>query len=123
MVPRQNDPGGQRGLQLELDVADEPRTCGSQTAAPAPAVDAGGRQFQPSPVFDTYWRFAARRQAMYEARVTGQPPPWTTDPVLRTHRFTNCFRAADRVSQYLIANVIYTGPQEPTEIVFRTLLF
>ena len=123
MVPRQIDPGGQRGLQLELDVADEPRTCGSQTAAPAPAVDVGGRQFHPSPVFDTYWRFAARRQAMYEARVTGQPPPWTTDPVLRTHRFTNCFRAADRVSQYLIANVIYTGPQEPTEIVFRTLLF
>lgn len=49
--------------------------------------------------------------------------PWTRDPVLRAHRFTNCFRAADRVSQFLIGQVLYNGDQRPEEIVFRTLLF
>ncbi len=56
-------------------------------------------------------------------RVRGCPPPWTDDPVLRRHRFTNAYRAADRVSQYLIANVIYKGRSTPEEVVFRIMLF
>lgn len=86
-------------------------------------VVVAGRRFEVTPVFDTYWRFAAARQRIYEARQTGRPGPWTNDPILRLHRFTNCFRAADRVSQFLIGEVAYCGPQEPQEIVFRTLLF
>src|SRR5690606_31065663 len=39
------------------------------------------------------------------------------------HRFTNVYRAADRVSQYLIRDVIYTGPQDAEEMTFRILLF
>ncbi|WP_396230199.1 nucleotide kinase domain-containing protein, partial [Frankia sp. CpI1-P] len=74
-------------------------------------------------MFDSYWRFAAARQAVYEARLTGAGPPWTTDPVIAAHRFTNCYRAADRVSQFLIKNVAYTGSAEPDETVFRVLLF
>jgi hypothetical protein len=42
---------------------------------------------------------------------------------LQAHRFTNAYRAADRVSQYLIRNVIYDGPQTPRELFFRILLF
>ncbi|MBA3915346.1 MAG: hypothetical protein H0X25_16130 [Acidobacteriales bacterium] len=87
------------------------------------ALVIAGRQLQPSPVFDSYWRFAAARQALYEARLAGRAAPWTEDPILRRHRFTNCYRAADRVSQFLIKRVIYKGSQEPREIVFRTLLF
>jgi hypothetical protein len=82
-----------------------------------------GRQLEPTPVFDTYWRFAAARQAVYEARLQGRPAPWTGDPILRRHRFTNCYRAADRVSQFLISQVIYQGPQDPGDVVFRALLF
>jgi hypothetical protein len=82
-----------------------------------------GRTLQPTPVFTTYWRFAAARQAIYLARVAGQPGPWTADPILLQNRFTNAYRAADRVSQYLIRHVSYAGSQEPAEIVFRTLLF
>src|SRR5262249_458104 len=37
--------------------------------------------------------------------------------------FTNVYRAADRVSQYLIRNVIYEGEQSCEEVFFRTLLF
>ena len=90
---------------------------------PAPPITIAGRTIRPSPVFDTYWRFAAARHALYQARLAGDPGPWTSDPILTRHRFTNCFRAADRVSQHLISQVIYTGDPTPTEVVFRTLLF
>jgi 5-hmdU DNA kinase, helical domain len=43
--------------------------------------------------------------------------------IMGGHRFTNCYRAADRVSQYLISEVIYRGSQDPAEVLFRTLLF
>ena len=89
----------------------------------APRIMICGRRLDPTPVFDTYWRFAAARQGLYEARLRGQPAPWTSDPILRRHRFTNCYRAADRVSQFLISQVIYEGSQDPGEVVFRTLLF
>lgn len=86
-------------------------------------VIVAGRLLQPTAVFDTYWRFAVARQNIYLARLRGAPAPWTTDPVLGQHRFTNCYRAADRVSQYLIRDVIYTGDQAWEEVFFRTALF
>lgn len=101
-----------------LDFVPEPAS-----DALAPTLKIGGRLLTPTPVFDTYWRFAAERQSIYAARLAGRAGPWTIDPILRRHRFTNCFRAADRVSQYLIAQVIYRGPQDFEEVVFRTLLF
>lgn len=76
-----------------------------------------------TPVFDSYWHFAAERQAILMRRARNSPAPWTTDPVLRKHKFTNTYRAADRVSQFLIADVIYRESQQADEIVFRILLF
>jgi hypothetical protein len=62
---------------------------------------------------------------MYFRRLEGSPAPWTTDPILRSHRFTNAYRAADRVSQYLIQRVIYPNGRiyGPDETLFRVLLF
>jgi alpha-glutamyl/putrescinyl thymine pyrophosphorylase clade 1 len=79
----------------------------------------------PSCVHDTYWRFAAERQAVYLRRLSDHCGPWTTDPVLRNYRFTNVYRAADRVSQYLIREILYREgrSQSPIELFFRTLLF
>lgn len=84
---------------------------------------------QPTPrpeVFDTYWRFAAERQAIFHRRSTGQPGPWTQDPILAHYKFCNTFRASDRVSQHLIREVIY-GPHGiglPAEDAFlRIVLF
>ena len=84
---------------------------------------AGGRVLRSTPVFDTYWRFAAKRQELFLNRLRGEAPPWTDDPVLLAHRFTNVFRASDRVSQYLIQNVLFQGIQTGEEIFFRCLLF
>lgn len=83
----------------------------------------GSHRLRATPVFDTYWRFAARRQDLFMQRVAGTPPPWTDDPVLASHRFTNVYRASDRVSQYLIRHVLYEGMQTGEEIFFRALLF
>jgi hypothetical protein len=78
-----------------------------------------------SPVYDTYWRFAAERQEVFFRRLERRPPPWTDDPILLDYKFTNAYRASDRVSQYLIRRVIYREdlPSDPSEVCFRILLF
>lgn len=81
------------------------------------------RELSPTPVFAAFWTFAAERQLIFWRRKLHQSPPWTADPIFRDFKFTNAYRASDRVSQYLIRNVIYSGDQTPKEIVFRTLLF
>lgn len=78
---------------------------------------------KPTVVFDTYWRFAAERQAVFFRRLQRQPPPWTKDGVLQKFKFTNAYRILDRVSQYLVRNVIYSGMQTEEEVFFRTILF
>lgn len=80
---------------------------------------------KPTEVYDSYWRFAAERLAIYYRKQDMNEGPWTEDPVLRTYRFTNSYRAADRVSQYLIREVQYSPARSrvPAEVFFRTLLF
>jgi hypothetical protein len=78
---------------------------------------------RPSPLYDVYWRFAVERQAVFFRRYRGEPYPWTDDRIITEYKFTNAYRASDRVSQYLIREVIYSGSQEPEEVFFRTMLF
>jgi hypothetical protein len=56
-------------------------------------------------------------------RIAALPPPWTNDSVLSRYKFTNVYRASDRVSQYLIRHVLYDGQQTADEVFFRALLF
>lgn len=62
---------------------------------------------------------------MYYRRLVDPDGPWSTDPILNAYRFTNVYRVADRVSQFLIGEVQYGvgRSQEPQEVFFRTLLF
>ena len=78
---------------------------------------------KPTAVYDTFWRFAAKRQASFFGRIGGGPPPWTDDPIIEKYKFTNAYRACDRTSQFLIRNVIYQGHQSSAEIFFRCILF
>lgn len=82
-------------------------------------------KFPTTEVYDDYWRFAAERQATYERRLVDNVGPWTQDPIIAAHRFTNPYRAADRVSQYLIREVQYgnSRSQDFREVFFRTMLF
>ena len=60
---------------------------------------------------------------MFFRRVFGKPTPWTNDLVLSRHRFTNSYRASDRVSQFLLHNVIYDRDRDAQDTVLRVLLF
>ena len=85
-------------------------------------VRIGRRSVVVSEVLPSYWHFAAERQHVYHARLRGESAPWTDDPVISRFRFTNAYRAADRVSQDLI-RIAYAGSQEPEDLVLRVLLF
>lgn len=104
-------PQGQLGLQ---DLAKAPA---------GPQVFSRLAPAKPTAVYDTYWRFACERQRIFFARAAGHRWPWTNDPVLREYKFTNAYRASDRVSQYLLKEVIYRGEPAPDEVFFRTLVF
>ncbi|MCY3888977.1 MAG: putative DNA base hypermodification protein, partial [bacterium] len=60
-------------------------------------IELGGRRVRVTEVFWSYWRLAAERQAIFFRRVSGEASPWTDDPVLGRYRFTNAYRASDRV--------------------------
>lgn len=98
-----------------------PRTSTSATLSPTVAVKLP--RLKPSAVYRSYWYLAAERQQIFFHRAQGRPGPATRDPVLLTYKFTNAYRASDRVSQYLLRRVIYCGDGAPDEVFFRTLLF
>lgn len=76
-----------------------------------------------SAVFDTYWKFAYLRQEAFFARQFRPQGPWSNDSIINEFKFTNAYRASDRVSQYLIKDVIYSKHWSVHDTVFRTLLF
>lgn len=71
--------------------------------------------------YSSYWHFAVKRHEVFIKRLKDPYGPWTDDPAIRGNRFTNIFRASDRVSQYLI-NLQY-DEQETAQIFFKTILF
>ena len=78
---------------------------------------------RPSIVYDTLWKFAVERQEVFFRKLAGHSYPWTDDPIIAEHKFTNSYRASDRVSQFLIRHVIYEGDRTAREVFFRTILF
>ena len=77
----------------------------------------------PSRLYNIIWQFAYKRQQVYLRRVSGIPYPWTKDPIISYYKFTNVYRAADRVSQFLI-RVIYSDTNlNPDTLFLRVMLF
>ena len=75
-------------------------------------------------VYEAYWRFAVERQNIFFKRFSGEKAPWTNDEIIQKYKFTNAYRASDRVSQYLLKNVIYNGNiYNPEDVFFRIMLF
>lgn len=75
-------------------------------------------------IYDLYWAFASRRQAAFERRVEGANGPWSEDDILRRFKFCNVFRAADRVSLYMIRNVACAATNDsPADQLFRIVAF
>ncbi|OBK95341.1 hypothetical protein A5645_13505 [Mycobacterium asiaticum] len=70
-------------------------------------------------VYELYWKFAFERQKAFELRFLREEPPWSSDPIIGEYKFCNVFRAADRVSQYLIREICY----DDRECTFSDRLF
>lgn len=75
-------------------------------------------------IYDLYWYFAYERQNIFIKKLNNEPYPWTKDPILNKYKFCNSYRVNDRVSQYLLKNVIYNGKTYTKEdMLFRIILF
>lgn len=111
-------------LPLDLPVVPRPSDI-SAGAVPTPIFLRHLAPAKVSEVYESYWRFAAERQDIFFRRARGGARPWTDNAVLTTYKFTNAYRASDRVSQYLIRHVIYRAdlPSSPREVFFRIMLF
>lgn len=120
--PKNKSGASDTSLPMELPVTVRPA---DELVAVTPIILRHLAPAKVSEVYESYWRFAAERQAVFFRRARGQIGPWTDNPVLGIYKFTNAYRAADRVSQYLIRHVIYRDdlPTSPREIFFRILLF
>lgn len=75
-------------------------------------------------VYELYRYFASERQRTFERRIAGKSYPWTDDPILQTYKFCNVYRAADRVSQYMISEICYHNePCAPEDRLFQIVAF
>lgn len=84
----------------------------------------GFEELKPTVVYDTYWKFATKRQEVFFNRLYERESPWTDDEIIQKYKFTNAYRASDRVSQFLIRNVIYNDEHySPEDQCFRILFF
>lgn len=74
-------------------------------------------------VYDAYWKTAAERQEIFFKKFIGSPTPYTNDPIYQSYKFCNVYRASDRVSQFLIKEVIYKNHFSQRDTLFRIFLF
>ncbi|KAH9888849.1 hypothetical protein C8Q73DRAFT_654736 [Cubamyces lactineus] len=98
-------------------------TPGKKTPPVPKVVEIGGRALRPNIILDTFFKFVSERHLIQQRRLAGKPPPWTSDPILATYPFTNVFRVYDRVTQYVLRNVIQQGDQSLREQCFRVMIF
>ena len=72
-------------------------------------------------LYDEFWEFAYKRQEIFYNKLINRLP-LTDDKILMQYKFCNAYRVLDRVSQYLIKEVIYKD-FDPKDTVFRIILF
>ena len=75
--------------------------------------------------FMYYFRFMEERMNIFWGRYHNNPAPWTSDTILKSYKFTNVYRACDRVSQYLIKEVINQADEALSgeDILLNIILF
>lgn len=131
-VTRSRSIASEAAAQLPLDINDaatsllwETTLCENDRRSTPTIIVQHLSPLKVTAAYESYWRFAAERQHIFFKRARRVPQPWTRNSVLSTYKFTNAYRASDRVSQYLIRNVIYREdlPSSSAEVFFRIILF
>lgn len=67
-----------------------------------------------------YLGFVRARHEVWQRRLLKIDPPWTSDPIVATRKFTNVFRILDRGSQYLYQIV---RDEDYHTALFRSFLY
>jgi hypothetical protein len=70
-----------------------------------------------------YLDFVVERHHVWENRQRGLEPPWTRDQIIRTHKFTNCFRVLDYGSQFWVTDLMVEDDPTPKDILGRAILY
>src|SRR3954469_12362348 len=75
--------------------------------------------------YQYYFYFIQERMKIFWRRYEGLVSSLTNDPILAKHKFTNVYRAQDRVSQYLIRNVITEKERQFSDVdnLLRIIVF
>lgn len=120
---RKNPSNDARALSRPPASAIKAGPSGKKTRHALKTVAIGDVQLYPTPILDTFFKFVTERHAIHERRLAGGAAPWTADPILANYPFTNVFRVFDRVTQYILQNVIACGDQSLDEQCFRLMLF
>ncbi len=71
---------------------------------------------------DRFFEFARARHDVYLRRRSGEPWPWTSDPILRDNYFTNVYRELDKTTQWFRDSVRERLRSEP-EVLLATVVF
>ena len=75
-------------------------------------------------VYKYYFYLIQERMNIFWKKYNKDEGSWTEDRIFQEYRFTNVFRSIDRISQYLIRNVIYSNLLfEKEDVIFRILIF
>lgn len=68
----------------------------------------------------SYWM--NERHRIYLRRQSGEPAPWTEDPVLRSFRFTNVFRELDK-GTIALREMLGEVSDDPRAVIFNTIWY
>ena len=73
---------------------------------------------------DLFFRTMYERQEIWYRRfMLSQKRPWSEDPFMSNHKFTNVYRVLDRSSQWLVKNVLLDEYQGKLDLIWRIIVF
>ena len=70
-----------------------------------------------------FWAMINERHRIFQKKEAGKPKPWTDDPIMRQHKFTNVFRELDRTTIFVRENIRMPLWDEPELLLFNVALF
>jgi 5-hmdU DNA kinase-like protein len=71
---------------------------------------------------ERFFAYMKERYQIYLKKSAGDPPPWTSDPILQKYKFCNIFREDDRTTRWFRENVRDRLDGTP-EVLLATIVF
>lgn len=72
---------------------------------------------------ELFVHWITERYKIHLKKDSGEPRPWTNDPILDNYRFTNVRREQDRQSKYLIDNIVNNKKLTLEEKIINCIMF